>query len=80
MDDGGLASLLVLGFGLGLVHALDGDHVIAVTTLTSRRPSLRACLALAGRWNDTDLDATRFQLRSRPVEETPAKQPQPAAP
>jgi nickel/cobalt transporter (NicO) family protein len=50
MDDGGLASLLVLGFGLGLVHALDGDHVIAVTTLASRRPSLRACLALAGRW------------------------------
>jgi len=51
MEDGGLASLLALGFALGLVHALDGDHVIAVTSLASRRPTLRTCLSLAGRWS-----------------------------
>ena len=39
--DGSLLTFLSLGFGLGLVHALDADHVIAVRTLASRRPGLR---------------------------------------
>ncbi len=48
--DGSLVTFLCLGFGLGLVHALDADHVIAVTTLASRRPGFRECLRFAGRW------------------------------
>ena len=34
---GGAASLLALGFILGLRHALDADHLIAVSTIVSER-------------------------------------------
>lgn len=46
----GLLSLLSLAFGLGLLHALDADHVLAVTTLASTRPRPRAALAFCARW------------------------------
>ncbi len=32
-----LFAILSLGFGLGLLHALDADHIMAVTTLSSRQ-------------------------------------------
>jgi high-affinity nickel-transport protein len=32
-------SLLLLGFVLGMRHATDADHVVAVTTIVSNRPS-----------------------------------------
>ena len=35
-------SVLLLGFFLGLRHATDADHVIAVTTIVSRQRSVRA--------------------------------------
>ena len=39
-----LAGILSLGFLLGLKHATDGDHVVAVTTFISRERSLlRSC-------------------------------------
>jgi nickel/cobalt exporter len=50
VEDGGLAALLLLGFGLGLVHALDADHVMAVSALASLRPGLRTSLSFAARW------------------------------
>jgi high-affinity nickel-transport protein len=37
-----LLSVLVLGFFLGMRHATDADHVIAVTTIVSRQRSVRA--------------------------------------
>ena len=40
-----LGSLLVLAFGLGLLHALDADHVVAVTGLSinKHKNSIRYC-------------------------------------
>lgn len=37
-------------FALGLLHALDADHVIAVTTFIVRRPQPRAAVSFALRW------------------------------
>ncbi|MBV9155089.1 MAG: high-affinity nickel-transport family protein, partial [Acidobacteriaceae bacterium] len=34
-----LAAIVVVGFVLGMRHALDPDHVIAVTTIVSRQRS-----------------------------------------
>ncbi|MEY2486411.1 MAG: hypothetical protein QOH39_2059 [Verrucomicrobiota bacterium] len=42
-----LFSILVLGFFLGMRHATDSDHVIAVTTIVSRQRSLGSA-ALTG--------------------------------
>jgi cytochrome c biogenesis protein CcdA len=43
-------SILLVGFLLGLKHALEADHVAAVATLASRSSSLREHLRLAGLW------------------------------
>jgi sulfite exporter TauE/SafE len=48
--DGGVVAILLLGFGLGLIHALDADHVMAVTALASLRPRLSHCVGFALRW------------------------------
>src|SRR6202451_28035 len=41
----GLLSILAVGFFLGMRHATDPDHVIAVTTIvTNQRNSVRAAL------------------------------------
>ena len=37
-----LLSVLLLGFFLGMRHATDADHVVAVTTIVSRQRSVRA--------------------------------------
>lgn len=50
MPDGGLLGLLLLGFGLGLTHAFDADHVMAVTSLASREPGWRRTLRFCGAW------------------------------
>lgn len=50
MPDGGLLGLLLLGFGLGLTHALDADHIMAVTSLASREPGWRRTLRFCGAW------------------------------
>jgi high-affinity nickel permease len=43
--DGSLIAALGLGFALGLRHALDADHVVAVSTFVSQdRGVLRSCL------------------------------------
>lgn len=42
--------LVALGFVLGLRHATDTDHVVAVTALVSRERSFRSALALGGFW------------------------------
>ncbi len=49
---GGVTSvpLLALGFVLGVRHASDTDHVVAVTALVSRERSFRAALSLGAFW------------------------------
>jgi sulfite exporter TauE/SafE len=38
------------GFSLGLLHAFDADHVMAVSTLSSRKPSLKRTLLFSTQW------------------------------
>ena len=42
--------LLLLGFGLGLMHALDADHVMAVSALGNQKPNLSRTLRFSGHW------------------------------
>ncbi len=43
-------SLLFFGFLLGVRHALEADHVVAVASLASRTASVAGLLRLAGSW------------------------------
>ena len=43
-------SLTLLGFFLGMRHATDPDHVIAVSTIVSRQPTIRAALLIGSLW------------------------------
>jgi high-affinity nickel-transport protein len=45
-----LVAILGLGFFLGLRHATDPDHVVAITTIVSRERSTRAALAIGALW------------------------------
>ena len=44
------AAILVLGFALGMRHATDADHVVAVSTIVSREHSLRAAAPIGALW------------------------------
>lgn len=43
-------SLLGLGFALGMRHAVDADHVIAVSTIVTRQRSVRAACGVGVLW------------------------------
>jgi high-affinity nickel-transport protein len=43
-------AVLALGFFLGMRHATDSDHVVAVTTIVSRARSARAALWVGALW------------------------------
>ncbi|HEX7123779.1 MAG TPA: hypothetical protein VF178_15485 [Gemmatimonadaceae bacterium] len=43
-------SLAALGFLLGVRHAVDPDHVVAVGTIATREPSVRRALAIGALW------------------------------
>jgi high-affinity nickel-transport protein len=45
-----LLAILALGFFLGMRHATDSDHVVAVTTIVSRARSARAALWVGLLW------------------------------
>jgi high-affinity nickel-transport protein len=45
-----LAAVLLLGFFLGMRHATDADHVIAVSTIVTRERSLRYAALIGGIW------------------------------
>jgi high-affinity nickel-transport protein len=45
-----LASLLFLGFFLGMRHATDADHIIAIATIVSRQRSLRGSAMIGAAW------------------------------
>jgi len=42
--------LIFLGFSLGLMHALDADHVMAVTALSNQKPSFLKTLWFSANW------------------------------
>jgi high-affinity nickel-transport protein len=46
----GLAAILALGFVLGMRHATDPDHVIAVTTIVSNQRSMKRAAAIGAVW------------------------------
>jgi ABC-type nickel/cobalt efflux system permease component RcnA len=50
MSDPSYAAILGFGFLLGLRHALDADHLAAVSTVLAERPSLRASGAVGLWW------------------------------
>jgi high-affinity nickel-transport protein len=50
MDAATALSSLALGFGLGVTHALDADHMVAVATIVSERPSTRRAAAVGAMW------------------------------
>src|SRR6185312_8832393 len=43
-------SILLIGFLLGMRHATDADHVVAVTTIVSDQPSLARASAIGALW------------------------------
>lgn len=43
-------AILITGLGLGFVHSLDADHVVAVTTLVCNNKSLRKSISCATVW------------------------------
>jgi hypothetical protein len=45
-----LAAILLSGFVVGLVHALDADHLAAVATIVSERRSLLSSSLIGGWW------------------------------
>src|SRR5438477_291772 len=45
-----LLSILFLGFFLGMRHATDADHVIAVTTIVSRECTIRHAALIGITW------------------------------
>jgi cytochrome c biogenesis protein CcdA len=45
-----LIAVLVLGFFLGMRHATDPDHVVAITTIVGRKRTTRSALAVGALW------------------------------
>ncbi|TNF36173.1 MAG: urease accessory protein [Gammaproteobacteria bacterium] len=45
-----LWSVLFLAFGLGMLHALDADHVMAVTGLSCQKPDRKTSVLFCARW------------------------------
>jgi len=45
-----LLAILALGFFLGMRHATDSDHVVAITTIVSRERTPRAALWIGALW------------------------------
>ena len=45
-----LAWLLVLGFFLGMRHATDADHVVAIATIVARQRTLRGSALIGAAW------------------------------
>ena len=45
-----LLSLIAVGFFLGMRHATDADHVVAVATIVTREGSLRGAAAIGALW------------------------------
>ena len=44
------AAVPLVAFGVGALHALDADHIMAVSSLAMRRTAPSRCIQLGGRW------------------------------
>lgn len=44
-------AIFLLAFGAGLLHALDADHVMAVTAIASKKLGMKAIVALCLKWS-----------------------------
>lgn len=45
-----ILSLLMLAFGLGMLHALDADHIVAISGMSCHRPGKKSSLLYCARW------------------------------
>lgn len=45
-----LFPILMLGMGLGLIHALDADHIMTISVLNSNKPQIRKILFFIVYW------------------------------
>jgi nickel/cobalt exporter len=45
-----LWSVLFLAFGLGMLHALDADHIVAISGLSCQKPDKKTSLLFCARW------------------------------
>lgn len=43
-------TIIAMGFGLGLMHALDADHVMAVSALSNNKPGFKKVLLFCLNW------------------------------
>ncbi len=43
-------TMIMAGFSLGLIHALDADHVMAVSALSSRKPGMLSTIRRGAHW------------------------------
>ena len=50
MDYSQVPMILTLAFGLGLLHSLDADHIMAVTTLSVKRPTIKHSVLFCRNW------------------------------
>ena len=50
MESANLAGIITLAFTLGMLHALDADHVIAVTGMASRNSRIRHGVSYGLKW------------------------------
>ncbi|KPJ90400.1 MAG: hypothetical protein AMJ53_13650 [Gammaproteobacteria bacterium SG8_11] len=50
MDSHSVITFLSLAFGLGIIHALDADHVIVMSNLIGQKSSLHQSLKYCARW------------------------------
>ncbi|HET7871721.1 MAG TPA: high-affinity nickel-transport family protein, partial [Terriglobales bacterium] len=46
----GLLTIIAVGFFLGMRHATDPDHVIAVSTIVTRERSIKRSVFIGGAW------------------------------
>ena len=46
----GVLAILALGFVLGMRHALDADHIVAVSTIVSKNKSILSALIIGAFW------------------------------
>jgi hypothetical protein len=59
MDINGGLTILALAFGLGMLHALDADHIVAVSGPTARPPGRPAGLGCDTRLHHGGLHGAR---------------------
>ena len=45
-----IENTLLLAFSLGLLHALDADHIMAVSGLSAKKPTFKSCLTFCAHW------------------------------